>query len=81
MNMSQMFRAVSEGRVVTPGGYAWSCPECGAILGQGASREARDRRALTHCLLHAAVAVRPLRDVVTALVERGRSPLVIESRL
>ena len=52
MNVSQMFRAVSEGRVVILGGYAWSCPECGAILGQSVCREARDRRALAHCLLH-----------------------------
>ena len=57
MNVSQMFRAVSEGRVVTMGGCAWSCPECGAKLGQ--SREARDRRALAHCLLHR----RPQRSV------------------
>jgi len=59
MNVSQMFRAVSEGRVVTLNGYAWSCPECGAILGQSACREARDRRALAHCLRHGAVALRP----------------------
>jgi len=56
MNVSQMFRAVSEGRVVTAGGYAWSCPQCGAILGQSVCREARDRCALAHCLLHSAVA-------------------------
>ena len=56
MNVSQMFRAVSEGRVVTAGGYAWSCPQCGAILGQSGCREARDRCALAHCLLHSAVA-------------------------
>ncbi len=56
MNVSQMFRAVSEGRVVTAGGYAWSCPQCGAILGQSVCREARDRSALAHCLLHGAVA-------------------------
>jgi len=51
-----MFRAVSEGRVVTAGGYAWSCPQCGAILGESVCREARDRCALAHCLLHSAVA-------------------------
>lgn len=52
MNVAQIFRTVSEGRVVTLGGYAWSCPECGTILADSPCRERRDRNALTHCLLH-----------------------------
>ena len=52
MNVAQIFRAVSEGRVLTRAGYSFSCPECGAVLKESRSQDRRDRSALTHCLLH-----------------------------
>ena len=87
MNVVQIFRTVNEGRLFTHAGFAWYCPECGALLEETACRETRDRRALAHCLQHRDVSVPPsgesqrIRHPFTELPWKNASFVITPSRL